>query len=401
MVEIELIPKKLTDTDNTINVEMLNEEIWFLKHFIKQYRPQKIVEIGVAAGGNTVNLLKWKDKDAKLFSVDIATKWHLDETKPTGFMVDDVDMKDNWRLYKGHDYLDVCKEIGNDIDCIIIDTTHVMPGEILTFLAVLPQLKDGCIVILHDIHLNLHRFSVNKFDKLDAGAFCTGLLFGGVSSNMKWTLKSKEMSNIGAFVVDRTTRDNIKDLFHILCTSWYSFPQLINFIDYLKFVYENYPLDCYKLFDTCLKLHSKCFDMNIYETAKMARVDIINRNNKNSTVEIIDSSHFVNINFPDWFKRETGKGVVLQANEQSFDIKLKCIDDGLLNIYLRGPDVRNKSGLKVPRYVNFINFSVNNNIINENVVVWHDDPYIFEKNVKNGEIIEIHCEWENYKPPII
>ena len=45
-----------------------------------------------------------------------------------------------------------------DIDFIIIDTVHFMPGEFLTFLTALPQLKDGCIVVLHDIHLNMVGF---------------------------------------------------------------------------------------------------------------------------------------------------------------------------------------------------------------------------------------------------
>lgn len=41
MVEIELIPEKLSEDDNTVNVEMTKGEIWFLKHFIKTYHPKK------------------------------------------------------------------------------------------------------------------------------------------------------------------------------------------------------------------------------------------------------------------------------------------------------------------------------------------------------------------------
>lgn len=41
MIEIELIPEGIDEQDNTVNVEMLADEIWFLKHLIKKYNPKK------------------------------------------------------------------------------------------------------------------------------------------------------------------------------------------------------------------------------------------------------------------------------------------------------------------------------------------------------------------------
>ena len=402
MTEIELIAEKLTEHDNTINVEMSLEEIWFLKHFIKTFNPKKIVEVGVASGGNTVNILKWKDKDAELFSVDISTYWWKNKSKLTGFMADELDVKDNWRIYRGYDYLDVYEEIGNDIDCIIIDTTHVMPGECLTFLATLPQLKDGCIVILHDIHLNMMRFSRNKFSSLDAAQFCTGLLFGCVSSSRKWILKTDVMSNIGAFIIDKSTRDNIKDLFHVLCTPWHMFPSGLDFFKYKKFIKDNYSLECSNLFNECVKLHANCFDVNINKTAETMRVDILNKNNMDNTIEFLNAPNFVNIDFPDWFKFEEGRGAVLQTTENSFDISLKCINEGVLTVFLKGPVVRNRLGERVPSFVDFVDFKVNNEkILKEHVAVWHDNPYVFERDVKDGEIIKLHFDWTYYASPTI
>lgn len=274
MAEIELTSEGLTEQDNTINVEMTDDEIWFMKHFIKEYHPKKIVEIGVSAGGNTVNLLHWKDKDAKLFSVDISTKWYRDNTKLSGFMAEELSITDNWKLYRGCDYLDVYEEIGDDIDFIIIDTVHAMPGEFFSFIAALPHLKDGCVVILHDIHLNMVGFSDNNFGLHNVVAYCTGLLFGGVSSNKKWVLKSS-MSNIGAFIIDDSTRDNIKDIFHILCTTWsyHPFdpnrPLKLNLDEYSEYIKENYSSDCYNLYENCLNLQSKYFD---FESSKWNKV---------------------------------------------------------------------------------------------------------------------------------
>ena len=390
MTEIELLAEKLSRFDNTINVEMSNGEIWFLKHFIKQYHPKKIVEIGVSAGGNTVNLLRWKDDDAKLFSVDICNKWYRDNSKLSGFMADEIDDNVNWKIFRGYDYLDVCEEIGDDIDCIVIDTDHVMPGEFFAFIAALPKLKDGCIVILHDIHLNMSRFSYNSFNDYHINEFCTGLLFGGVSSNKKWILKD-DVPNIGAFVVDQSTRDNVKDIFHILCTTWFNFPRILNIKGYSEYVKKNYSNECYNLFNTCLNLQVRYFN---YEFSRECRIDIKNIHDENSTIEILKNPNNINFSFPDWFKTKEGSGAVIQTDKRLFDFKFKCVNDGLLKISLRGADVRDEFGQREPAYIEYHTFKINNvDIINSNMVVSHDDDYTFVKDVKDGDIVEIYVDW--------
>lgn len=266
-----------------------------------------------------------------------------------------------------------------------------MPGEFFTFIAALPQLKDGCIVILHDIHSNMDYFSLNQFSNYNIAAYCTGLLFGGVGSNEKYSLKSKHLSNIGAFVVDKNTRNNIKDIFHILCTSWYNFPFELDLIKYSEYIHENYTIDCYNLFKSCLKLQ-----LNYFTHIKKnytARLDIINSNIASNAIDIIDISEYTNISFPNWFKSDHGTGVVLQTIENSFDVTIKCINDGTLKISLRGPDILD-NGKRVPVYIDFNKFKVNGeNVIEDTLSVWHDEPYTIEKNVKNGEIIKIQAEW--------
>lgn len=399
MVEIELISEGIDEQDNTINVEMSIDEIWFMKHFIKKYNPKKIVEIGISAGGNTVNILKWKDKDTQLFSIDIAVEWYQDTTKLSGFMAEEIGEMHNWKLYRGYDYLDVFEEIGSDIDLIIIDTVHAMPGEFLTFLAALPQLKDGCIVILHDIHLNLVKFHYNQFSNYDSAAYCTGLLFGGVSSTMKWSLKSNEVSNIGAFVVDKNTRRNIKDIFHLLCASWKYFPNDLNLSEYSEFFKKNYSIECNNMFQSCLDLQSKYFYYKSKQTAKTARIDILNSNVESNTIEILSTSNSTDAYFPDWFKYAEGSGAVIKISEKIFDLKFRCINDGILNIFLKGPYVVDKSGNHIPSYVEFEKVKINNeDIINNNLVVCHDEPHLFKKNVNDGDIIEMHGEWCLFKP---
>ena len=390
MTEFELEVEDLSELDNIVNVEMTSDEISFLKTFIQRYNPKKIVEVGVSAGGNTVNLLRWKDANAKLFSIDIMYTWYRDSEKLSGFMADEVEDNTNWKIFRGYDYLDVCEEIGGDIDCIVIDTNHVMPGEFLTFIAALPNLKDGCIVILHDIHLNMSYFSKNSFINYQVHEYCTGLLFGGVSSNKKWILKS-DIPNIGAFVVDKSTRDNIKDIFHILCTSWFYFPTDLNIGDYSEYVNKNYSVECYNLFNTCLKLQSDYINHGIKQKC---RIDIKNKNKVDNTIEILKNEKNANIYFPDWFKTKDGKGAVVETNEQCFDLKFKCVNEGLLSISLKGQDIRDAFGKIERAYIDYRIFKINNeDIIEDNVIVWHDEDYNVVKNVKDGEIIEIHLEW--------
>ena len=397
MTEVELIAGDISSKYNTINVEMSNGEIWFLKYFLKKYNPKKIVEVGISAGGNTVNLLHWKNPDAQLFSIDVSTQWYQDSSKLSGWMADELDVKDNWKIYRGYDYLDVYNEIGDDIDFIIIDTVHFMPGEFLTFLTALPQLKDGCIVVFHDIHLNIVRILGDNFKKVDIAAHCTGLLFGGVSSNMKWSLKSDDISNIGAFVVDSSTRRNINDVFHILCSAWQMFPNELNLKGYLEYISDNYPLECYNIFKTCLNAHSNYFNGNDFKVSNMARVDIINKNNKN-TIEILNNSDWVDVVYPEWLKTDESIGAVIKTKEKTFDLKFKCINDGLLEILFRGPNISDESNNRIPFCVDFDVIKINNNdIIKNKLTVWHDNPYSFKKECYDSEIINLHVEWSYFK----
>lgn len=401
MVEIELVAEMLSSDDNTTNVEMSKEEIWFLKHFIKTYHPKKIVEVGIASGGNTVNLLKWKDEDAQLFSVDVAKYMYKDKSKLSGYMAIDLGINDNWKLYGGYDYIDVYKEIGNDIDCIIIDTTHIMPGECLTFLAALPQLKDGCIVILHDVHFNCVRLGGARYNNIDTAKFSSGILFSSVRSDKKWTLSLDDISNIGAFVVDESTKEHIKDLFHALCTSWYKFPFEVNFSNYKKFIKENYSNDCSNLFNKCVDLYAELFNATGRRSAQNARIDIVNKNYSKKPVSVVYSSDGVDVEYPSWFEYDYGKGVVLNSKRKSFYATLRCIEDGELNISLRGPDIR-VSGRRVPSYVNYTSFMVNHeNVLNKPTAACHDNSYVFKKHVKDGEIVELHFEWDDYTAPSV
>ncbi len=124
------------------------------------------------------------------------------------------------------------------------------------------------------------------------------------------------------------------------------------------------------------------------------RIDLKNFGDENNSIEIISSSDKVMTSFkPKWFCNEEGVGIVNQSSAGVLDLKIKCINDGLLRIKLRGIYKKGPKG-NLPIYINFTKFEINNQIIfDQPTLVWHDRPYTFEKEVKNDEIINIHVEW--------
>lgn len=150
-----------------------------------------------------------------------------------------------------------------------------------------------------------------------------------------------------------------------------------------------------KLLLNHIKKHTILENLKFYN---IGRVDIKNFGSRDNKVKVIESNIPISeINFPNWFKSDKGEGFTIQSYESPIDLKFKCLNDGILNIYFRGPDIRDKNNKRFPVFVDLVNFSVNGKLIlDENVLVWHDKPYTFKKNVKNSEIINIHVEWLSF-----
>lgn len=170
ILNIKLVPEM------TIS-EMTYLERCFLNGIIRQAKPKKILELGVSAGGSSAIILNAiKDFDnAKLYSVDYTEKWYVDNSKNTGFIIDEKfsNLKNKWKLYTGGTAAKFMEEIGGEIDLCLIDTVHSNPGEFLDFLIVLPYLKKNAILILHDIALHhTYKFCITN-----------GILFSCLNGN--------------------------------------------------------------------------------------------------------------------------------------------------------------------------------------------------------------------------
>ena len=226
----EIISKLSAHGSGLEKLVLMNEiESAFLCGALKTFRPKKILEVGVAAGGSTAIILQTLEEIGEPFemhSIDIAERFYSDETEPSGFL--GMFAKENifgklrgvHKFHLGKILPQVIDEIGGGIDFVILDTVHKLPGELLDFLAVLPYLMDNAVVVLHDV--SLHQYTHCENDN------ATGILFGAVTAEKFLNFQTDEYffryPNIAAFRINEQTTLNIENVFIALTLRWYYFP---------------------------------------------------------------------------------------------------------------------------------------------------------------------------------
>lgn len=248
----------LNEISGEYATEMSNDQLAFLCGLLKKYTPEKIVEIGVAAGGTTavmLNCIDMLDMPSQLFSIDLAEDFYRDSSKKTGYLADRFRTISNktfdYVLYIGKYAVECVDDIGKYIDFLILDTVHSLPGELLDFLAYLPYLKEGCVVVLHDTALN--HYSDNK------DAFATRILFSSVMAS-KILYKDASMA---AFVVTGDTKKSIDNIFSVLMVTWNYLPSHRE-ISLYKNIYSKYYTDeNLEIFDLAVSLNQKSIERNI------------------------------------------------------------------------------------------------------------------------------------------
>lgn len=133
----------------------------------------------------------------------------------------------------------------------------------------------------------------------------------------------------------------------------------------------------------------------LVEKYRTLRVDMKNIGLDTNNLEIIEkSSKYSMDTTPEWFGKSKGIGHVIYTKQSCFDLKLKMVNDGLFHLRLRGMDVRDINDKKFPVYIDCKKLEINGkDVLDENVLVCHQDPYSFKKEVLDGETLSIHIEW--------
>lgn len=127
-----------------------------------------------------------------------------------------------------------------------------------------------------------------------------------------------------------------------------------------------------------------------------SRVDIKNFGNSGNTVEFIEYGKNVKAYFPKWFSDDAGKGAKIESKDKNISIMFKCISKGELNIILRGIDFRDffNKNARIPIYLNFDKFTVNDESIDGDLFVWHNNSYTFKKACEDQQIFIVAFETE-------
>ncbi len=105
--------------------EMTERELAFVCGLIKERRPKKIVEIGVAAGATSsviLNCISMLDLGTEMFSIDLSLYHYTDKSKKTGYLIDECmplleqrGKKPRHTLYTGKHAVDCLEAIGEGI----------------------------------------------------------------------------------------------------------------------------------------------------------------------------------------------------------------------------------------------------------------------------------------------
>lgn len=228
------------------NSEMHESELCFLCGLIRDHRPKKIVEVGVAAGGTTaviLNCIKELELNCFVYSVDVSEQYYRDPSKKTGYLIEEIKGKlsfDNVHtLLLGKVLPEWLEEIGDGIDFLILDTMHKLPGELLDYLAAFPYLSSKAIVVLHNTRFH--------YISGDARGIATSVIFHTVTAD-KYLNCENVFPNIAAFQLNPDTAYYMTDVFASLMTTWSYMPPPEHLKAYETQIKKNYTPECLQLY---------------------------------------------------------------------------------------------------------------------------------------------------------
>ncbi|MBQ3654517.1 MAG: class I SAM-dependent methyltransferase [Synergistaceae bacterium] len=238
---------------------MSKNERYFLNGIIRAMKPKKILEVGVANGGGTSIILNAISdiEGANLYSVDYTEKSYRYPDKPSGFLVEEKfpQFLDKWRIFRGGDVSRFIEEVGGGIELFMLDTVHTHPWETLNFLCVLPFMKIGSWVVLHDITLFMN--------PSDRHALACGYLYAGVVSDEKVTPApdnpARKFANIGAFRVSEATVKYVNNLFEMLLVPWNIQVSGRDLEDISRIIQKYYSPEQYRFFCDALEFQEYMF----------------------------------------------------------------------------------------------------------------------------------------------
>ena len=172
-----------------------------------------------------LNCLNELGYESEMFSVDICRKCYLDSTKQSGYIAKEMIDNKRFPMVQHHFLLGNTVAyygdmIGKDIDLVILDTMHSLPGELLDFISVLYSFSKNAVAVFHDIGQSQHGFGHVNGAPLEYASLVTMSAVAGEKILLWDKNRIAEFPNIGAIRINSDTYKYIDNLFFSLFINW-------------------------------------------------------------------------------------------------------------------------------------------------------------------------------------
>lgn len=237
--------------------ELSNTDLGYIGGIIKERKPKKIVEIGVSAGGTTCFIMRTLEKlslNSKVYSVDISRDYHLNPEKKCGYQIKEAEnilsnIHNHTLMLKKNISEVIDGEIGSEIDMLILDTIHYLPGELLDFLVCYPYLTEDAAVVLDD--LTFAHFGENT------NAVATKTLFDLVVADKYLPKDGGIYPKMAGFVLNCDTPKYIKDTWGgVLSPWWYKLSER-EIASYRAVIKKKYNFNVCEIFDEAVNVNNR------------------------------------------------------------------------------------------------------------------------------------------------
>ena len=161
-----------------------------------------------------------------LYSCDLEKKMYTDNEKDVGYIVKKnfPELLNKWKLYTGNTTAAFIEEIQGNIEFVFIDTAHVMPGEVLNIIEILPFLKDNAIIAFDDINHHVNP----KLIKIPFFHSCNNILFSTLrGKKIMFNERNNtlfEFSKQGAVILQKKQERYYFEYFFLLTNNWSYMP---------------------------------------------------------------------------------------------------------------------------------------------------------------------------------
>ena len=250
------------------SLNLTRNEIFFINGIIQKHKPKKCLEIGVGKGGISVLILNAiKDmKNSFLVSLDLNNKLKEDPSKKIGYKVEKYfsNLSQNWKLLMGEMPHKFLSKLNLKFNLAIIDTDHLMPGEILNIIEVMPFLEENAIIILPHLITHMKNVYNKDIDKNEIKKSSTSILLMSslVGKKKIFYNENKIMGNVGAIFLEKNQEKYYENYFLLLLNIWESMLSDEQIFQFRLFIEKYYKKEKYiNLFENAI-LYNKEYHKN-------------------------------------------------------------------------------------------------------------------------------------------